>query len=68
MSSPTQKRRISVTVNARLLDKIDKLTNNRSAALEEGLHLWYAKQVEEKLRKLYQNRSQADIKFEEEWG
>ena len=67
MSSSTQKRRISVTVDARLLDKIDKLTDNRSAALEEGLHLWYTKQVEEKLRKFYQNRSQADIEFEEEW-
>jgi len=67
MSSSSQKRRISVTVDARLLDEIDKLTDNRSAALEEGLRLWYAKQVEEKLRKFYQNRSQADIEFEKEW-
>lgn len=68
MISPTQKRRISVTVNTRLLDEIDKLTDNRSAALEEGLRLWYAKQVEEKLRQFYQNRSQSDAEDEEEWA
>ena len=68
MSSSTQKRRISVTVDAHLLDEIDKLTDNRSAVLEEGLRLWYAKQVEEKLRQFYQNRSQADVEDEEEWA
>lgn len=30
--------------------------------------LWYAKQIEDKLRKFYQNRSQEDIEFEEEWA
>ncbi len=67
MSSSTQKQHISVTVDARLLSEIDKLTDNRAAALEEGLRLWYAKQIEEKLRTFYQNCSQADIEFEEEW-
>lgn len=33
-------------VDARLLNEIDKLTDNRSAALEEGLRLWYAKQIQ----------------------
>lgn len=68
MSSSTQKQNISVTVDARLLSEIDKLTDNRAAALEEGLRLWYAKQIEDKLRTFYQNRSQADIEFEEEWA
>lgn len=65
-SSPKQ--RVSVTVDSKLLIEIDKLTENRSAAFEEALRLWRAKKIEEQLRQFYQNRSQADIKFEEEWA
>ena len=37
------------------------------AAVEEGFRLWRKQQIEEQLRNFYQNRSQADIKFEKEW-
>ncbi|WP_238568975.1 hypothetical protein [Xenococcus sp. PCC 7305] len=43
------------------------MTNNRSAAVEEGLKLWQKQQIEEQLRNFYQNRSQDDLKFEQEW-
>lgn len=68
MSYSSQKQRVSVTVDARLLAEIDKLTENRSAAFEEALRLWRAKKIEEQLRQFYQNRSQADIQEEEEWA
>ena len=32
--------RLSVTVDSELISEIDKLTANRSAAVEEGLRLW----------------------------
>ncbi|MUG92323.1 hypothetical protein F7734_07570 [Scytonema sp. UIC 10036] len=67
MSNSVQKRRVSITVDSHLLDEVDKLTDNRSAAFEEALRLWYAKQIEDKLRRFYQSRTQADIEFEEEW-
>lgn len=63
-----QKQRISITVNTQLLAEIDQMTNNRSAAVEEGLRLWRKQQIEEQLRNFYQNRSQADIEFEKEWA
>ncbi len=66
-NTSTAKRRFSVTIDAKLVDEIDKLTQNRSQAIEEGLRLWYAKQIEDQLRKFYQNRSQADIAVEQEW-
>lgn len=68
MPHTSQKQRVSVTVDAQLLAEIDKLTENRSAAFEEALHLWRAKKIEEQLRQFYQNRSQGDIEFEEEWA
>ena len=66
-SKPTYKQRISITVDTQLLEEIDRLTNNRSAAVEEGLRLWHKQQIEEQLRNFYQNRSQADLEFEQEW-
>jgi metal-responsive CopG/Arc/MetJ family transcriptional regulator len=68
MSPSPQKQRVSITVDTDLLNEIDKLTANRSAAFEEGIRLWYARQIEEQLRKFYQSRSHADIDFEEEWA
>ena len=50
MSYPLQKQRVSITVDSRLLAEIDKLTENRSAAFEEALRLWYAKKIEDQLR------------------
>lgn|GEM_PF-857910 len=68
MSYPLQKQRVSITVDSRLLAEIDKLTENRSAAFEEALRLWYAKKIEDQLRQFYQSRNQVDIVFEEEWA
>lgn len=67
MPHSSQKQRVSITVDAQLLDEIDKLTDNRSAAFEEGIRLWYAKQIEDQLRKFYESRSQADIDDELAW-
>lgn len=68
MSNSSQKQRISITVDSQLLEEVDRMTKNRSAAVEEGLRLWRKQQIEEQLRNFYQNRSQADIEFEQEWG
>ena len=67
MSNSSQKQRISITVDSQLLEDVDRMTKNRSAAVEEGLRLWRKQQIEEQLRNFYQNRSQADIEFEKEW-
>ncbi|MBE9168133.1 hypothetical protein IQ238_11605 [Pleurocapsales cyanobacterium LEGE 06147] len=67
MSNSSQKQRISITVDAQLLEEVDRLTKNRSAAVEEGLRLWRKQQIESQLRNFYQNRSQIDVEFEKEW-
>ncbi len=67
MINNSQKQRISITVDSQLLEEVDQMTKNRSAAVEEGLRLWRKQQIEEQLRNFYQNRSQADIEFEKEW-
>ncbi len=63
-----QKQRISITVDSQLLQEIDQLTTNRSAAVEQGLRLWRKQQIEAQLRKFYKNLCQSDIKREEEWA
>lgn len=68
MAQNSQKQRISITVDAGLLQEIDQLTDNRSAAVEEGLRLWRRQQIEQQLRQFYQNRSQSNVEFEEEWA
>ena len=67
MPNSSQKQRISITVDAQLLAEVDSLTKNRSAAVEEGLRLWQKQQIEEQLKNFYQNRSQADVEFENDW-
>ncbi|MEG4047368.1 hypothetical protein [Microcoleus sp. Pol17_C1] len=67
MSNSTQKREVLVTLDAELAEKIDQFTDNWTEAIEQALRLWYAKQIEDKLRKFYQNRSQEDIEDEKEW-
>ncbi|MEG3955124.1 hypothetical protein [Microcoleus sp. herbarium2] len=67
MSNSTQKREVLVALDAEFADKIDQLTDDWTEAIEQALRLWYAKQIEDKLRKFYQNRSQEDIEDEEEW-
>lgn len=66
-NSSRAKRRFSVTIDANLANQVDKLTDNRSQAIEEGLRLWYVKQIEDQLRHFYEYRSQADTDFEEAW-
>ena len=68
MTTGSQKQRISITVDTQLLQEVDKLTKNRSAAVEAGLKLWRKQQIESQLREFYQNRSQADDSFEQEWA
>ena len=67
MINNSQKQRISITVDSQLLEEVDQMTKNRSAAVEEGLRLWRKQQIEELLRNFYQNRSQKDLEFEQEW-
>ncbi len=67
MSNFTQKREVLVALDAEFAEKIDQLTDNWTEAIEQALRLWYAKQIEDKLRKFYLNRSQEDIEDEKEW-
>jgi flagellar biosynthesis chaperone FliJ len=67
MSNSTHKREVLVALDAEFADKIDQLTDNWTEAIEQALRLWYAKQIEDKLREFYQNRSQEDIEDEKEW-
>jgi hypothetical protein len=67
MLNSTQKREVLVALDAEFADKIDQLTDDWTEAIEQALRLWYAKQIEDKLRKFYQNRSQEDIEDEKEW-
>ena len=67
MSNSTQKREVLVALDAEFADKIDQLTDDWTEAIEQALRLWYAKQIEDKVRKFYQNRSQEDIEDEKEW-
>ncbi|MBD1886478.1 hypothetical protein [Microcoleus vaginatus] len=66
MSNSTQKREVLVALDAEFVEKIDQLTDDWTETIEQALRLWYAKQIEDKLRKFYQNRSQEDIEDEKE--
>lgn len=68
MTSPNSKQRISITVDAKLLQDIDQITENRSAAVEEGLRLWHRQQIENQLRAFYQNQKPTDKQFDQDWG
>ena len=68
MTASSSKRRVSVTIDADLMDAIDHLSDNRSAVIEEALRFWRKHKIEEQLRQFYQNRSQQDIEFEEAWA
>ena len=66
-NSNNLKREVLVALDAEFAEKIDELTDNWTEAIEQALRLWYAKQIEDKLRQFYQNRSQEDIEDEKEW-
>lgn len=68
MSTSNSKKRISITVDAELLEAIDKITNNRSAAVESGLRLWHQQQIENQLSSYYQNQQASEHQFDENWG
>ena len=68
MTQPVSKQRISITVDAKLLQDIDKMTENRSAAVEAGLRLWHRQQIENQLRAFYQAQKPTDRQFDEDWG
>lgn len=68
MAQLNPKPRISITVDEQLLQKVDLLTNNRSAAIEEGIRLWLRQQTENQLRQSYLNQTASDIKSEREWA
>ncbi len=68
MNQPVSKQRISITVDAKLLQDIDRITANRSAAVEEGLRLWHRQQIENQLRAFYQAQKPTDRQFGEDWG
>jgi metal-responsive CopG/Arc/MetJ family transcriptional regulator len=67
MAQSSQKRRISVTIDADLLSVVDQLTDNRSAAFEEALRLWRAQKLQDQLKTFYQQRSQSAADEEIEW-
>ena len=68
MTQPVSKQRISITVDAKLLQDIDQITENRSAAVEAGLRLWHRQQIENQLRVFYQNQKPTDRQFDQDWG
>jgi Arc/MetJ-type ribon-helix-helix transcriptional regulator len=76
MIPSSEKRQISIAVDAQLLDEIDKLTietlggslSDRSQVVEDALRLWRAQKLKDQLTQFYQNRSQVDIELEEDWA
>lgn len=68
MTQSSAKQRISITVDSKLLQDIDHLTDNRSAAAEEGLRLWHRQQIENQLSAFYQAQKPRDLQFDQEWG
>jgi len=68
MTQSSTKQRISITVDSKLLQDIDQLTENRSAAVEEGLRLWYRQQIENQLRTFYQTQKPTERQFDLDWG
>lgn len=68
MVVPSNKRRVSVSIDADLLKAIDQVSDNRSAVFEEALQLWRIQKINEQLRQYYQTQSQADLDHEAQWA
>ena len=68
MPASVNKQRISVTVDSALLKNIDRLTENLSTAVEEGLRFWYQRHLEEQLLVFYQQQSQEAQKLDQDWA
>ncbi len=67
MSQLQGKQRVTVTIDAKLLKAVDQLSENRSAAIEEALHLWHRQQIEAQLQRFYTNRNSPSLQEEEQW-
>ncbi|MDJ0598669.1 MAG: ribbon-helix-helix domain-containing protein [Crocosphaera sp.] len=68
MIPSSHKQRISITVDAQLLESIDRLTDNRSQVVETALRLWYQQQIEEQLRQSYQQQTPQQQQFDDDWS
>jgi hypothetical protein len=76
MLHSSEKRQISIAVDAQLLDEIDKLVgavpgdseSGRSRVFEEALQLWRTQKIAAQLTQFYQERSPADVEAEEDWA
>ncbi|MBD2109056.1 ribbon-helix-helix domain-containing protein [Nodosilinea sp. FACHB-13] len=68
MGTSSNKRRVSVTIDAGLLEAIDQVSNNRSAVIEEALRFWHVQKINEKLKQYYQTQSQSDLDHEGQWA
>lgn len=76
MLHSSEKRQISIAVDAQLLDEIDKLAgealgdseSGRSQVFEEALRLWRSQKITDQLTEFYQGRSQTDVEAEEDWA
>ena len=64
----SSKERITITIDTALLQQVDQLSNNRSAAVEEALRLWRKQQIENQLRWFYQTCSQQEMEEESLWA
>lgn len=62
------KQRVTVTIDAKLLSAVDRLSQNRSAAIEEALHLWHRQQIEAQLQRFYTHRNSQSLQEEEQWA
>ncbi|NJL89010.1 MAG: CopG family transcriptional regulator [Coleofasciculaceae cyanobacterium SM2_1_6] len=68
MSQSQGKQRVTVTIDAKLLKAVDQLSANRSAAIEEALHLWHRQRIEAQLQRFYANREALNPQEEEQWA
>lgn len=68
MVAPSNKRRVSVTIDADLLEAIDQVSDNRSAVIEAALRLWHIQTINEQLRQYYQNQPQPDLDQAAQWA
>lgn len=68
MSRISGKRRITVTIDAGLINAIDQVSDNRSAVIEAALRQWRVTQIENQMAQFYQNRTTDDSQAELEWA
>ncbi|MFW6295629.1 MAG: hypothetical protein ACOC04_00400 [Halothece sp.] len=57
----------TVSLDAALMEKVEKLTDDRNCAIEEALRLWVARQEEEKRHAMVNLRRQQQDEDETGW-